>query len=117
MAAYHIHVGSRQSDGVDAERLQAGHELLVDQSAVDHGHHAQHVGIGDAPSVYHVAFYAEVGSHLCGTASAAVHQNFRSVDGREGLEQLGQALLILDDGASYFDDCDLFHDCRWDEWG
>lgn len=27
MAAYHIHVGSSQSDGVDAERLQAGHEF------------------------------------------------------------------------------------------
>lgn len=50
----------------------------------------RHVSVGDAPSVYHVAFDAEVGGHLCGTASAAVHQNFRSVDGREGLGDCGR---------------------------
>ena len=58
MAAYDVGVGTGQPDGVDTVCLQSGYDVLVDQSAVDHGHYLQHGLVGDAPSVHHVCLYA-----------------------------------------------------------
>ena len=59
MTVDHIHVGSGQSHGIHATRLQLRHDVLVDQTTIDHGHHFEHIGVGDAPPFHHLALYAQ----------------------------------------------------------
>ena len=107
----HVHVGTGQSQGVHACCLQPCHEVLVHQSAIDHGHHLEHLAVGDASAVHHLALDAQPGSHLGGTAATPVHKHFVSGDSREMLEQLFELRLVFHHGASHFDDCQFVH-CR-----
>ena len=106
--AYHVHVGTGQSDGVDAKRLQLSHDVLVDQSTVNHRHHFKHCGVGDASSAHHLALYAELGSHLSGATAASMYQNFVSLNLLETLKKSGKLCRILHNGAANLNYCD-FH--------
>ena len=110
MAADDIDVGTGQSDGIHAEGLQAGDELLIDQATVDHRDHAEHLGVGDAAAVDHVALDAEGRGNLRCAAASAMHENLWPADGGEGLEELGQALFVFNDGTADFDYSNLFHE-------
>ena len=111
VAADDVDVGTGQSDGIHAEGLQAGDELLIDQAAVDHRDHAEHLGVGDAAAVNHVALDAEGRGNLRGAAASAMYEDLWPADGGEGLEELGQALVVFNDGAADLDDSNLFHEC------
>ena len=58
MTAYHICIGTCQSEGIHTVRLQTCYQILVDQAAIDHCHHLQHIGIRDAASAHHLRLNA-----------------------------------------------------------
>ena len=111
--AYDIHVGTRETYGVDAHGLQACHEVLVDQSAVDHRHHIEHLTVGDAPSAHHVALYAQGGGHLGGPAAAAVYEYLGAGDVTEVGEQLRELCVVLHHGSAHLYYCYLLHNSRF----
>ena len=51
-------VGSGHSKGADASRVKSCHNVFVYQTAVNHGYDAQHVGVGNSATVYHLCFIA-----------------------------------------------------------
>ena len=106
--AYHVHVGTGQSDGVDTKRLQLSHDVLVNQSTVNHCHHLKHFGIGDASSAHHLALYAELCSHLRGATASSMYQNLVSLNLLETLKKSGKLCRILHNGAANLNYCD-FH--------
>ena len=108
MRTYHVHVGTGQSDGVDTERLQLSHDVLVDKSTVNHCHHFKHSGVGDASSAHHLALYAKLGCHLCGATAASMYQYFVSLNLLETLKKSGKLCRILHNGAANLNYCD-FH--------
>ena len=99
-----IGIGSRQSDSIDAQCLQACHERFVDKSAINHCHHVEHRSIGDATAVDHLRFDAQLCSHGCCPATAAMHEDLSSFDVAEVVEQLCELSLVLDHSATHFDD-------------
>ena len=105
-----VAVGAAKSDGIDPFGLQPGHEVLVHQSAIDHRHHLEHVGIGHAPAAYHLRLDAQSGGHLRGSAPAAVHEYLASLDGAEVFQQPLQLCLVFNDGTAHLHNCQfLFH--------
>ena len=83
-----IHVGTCKPQGIDTVGLQTGHEVLVYQTAIDHCHHTEHVGIGDATAIHHLRLDAQGFGNLRSLAAATMHQNFLAGDGAEVFEQL-----------------------------
>ena len=88
MAADDIHIGTRQSQGIHTVGLKTSHEVLVHQSAIDHRHHTEHIGIGDTTTTHHLRLDAEGFCHLRGLAAATVYQNLSAFNGTEVLQQL-----------------------------
>ena len=76
MATYGIGVSTRQSQGIDTIGLQTCYEVLIDQSAINHRYHFQHICICDASAFYHLGLDAQSLSHLRGLASATMHEDF-----------------------------------------
>ena len=106
MGAYDVHIGTSQSDGVDADGLQTGHDVLVNQSSVDHRHDIEHLRIGYSSPANHLALYTELRSYLRSTSSTAMHEHLRPFDGSELLQKLRELCLVLYDGTTNFDDRD-----------
>ena len=63
-------------EALSAVGLQTGNKVLVHQSAIDHRHDLQHLGIGDAAAIDHLRLNAELFGYLCSTPSTAMHQHF-----------------------------------------
>ena len=76
-----VHVGTGESHGIDAMRLETRNKLLVDQTTIDHRHHTQHRFVGDATAIHHLALYAEGGGYAGGAATTAMHQHLVAANG------------------------------------
>ena len=70
-----VAVGTSQADGLDTLCLQASHDILVHQTAIDHRHHAEHLLVRNATTAHHAALYAETRSHRRCQSPAAMHQH------------------------------------------
>ena len=110
MRTNHIHIGTRQSQGIHTIRLQTGHKVLIHQAAIDHSHNTQHLSIGDTTAVQHLRLNTESLSDLRGLTTSTMYQNLLAFDGTEILQQLRELSLILDDGPTHLYNCQfLFH--------
>ena len=85
MAADDVGIGTSQSQGIDSVGLQTGYQILVDQSAIDHRHHLQHLLIGDAAAIDHVGLDIQALGYLRGLAATAMYQHLATLDGRKVL--------------------------------
>ena len=103
--AYHVAVGSGQTYCVDVCRLQARHDVLVHQSAVDHRRHFEHAAVGDAPPAYHAALYAEARGHCRCAAAAAVYEHLAPAYRSKGGKQAAEPGLIFNYGPAHLDYC------------
>ena len=103
-----IHVGTGESDGINAKRLQLRNNILVDQSTIDHGHHLKHLCIGYASTPYHLALYAKRGSNLSGSSSTTMNQYLSSIYLLETFKKSCELCRVLNHGTAYFYYCD-FH--------
>ena len=84
--------------------------MFVYQAGIDHCHHFEHVGIGDAAAFHHLRFNAQCRGHLGGSSATAVHQDFGTTDGRKVVEQARQRDLVFYHGTAYLHNCQLlFH--------
>ena len=109
MAVDEVEVGTGNAERVDSASLEACHHLLVHQPAIHHRYDVEHSVVGYSPTLYHGCFHPEACRHLGGGASAAVHKHFLPFDGCKIAEQGLQGSLILQDFASHFHYCYLFH--------
>ena len=105
----YVHIGTCQAEGVHAVSLKLGNQVLVDQTAINHGYHLQHICIGDATAVYHLALNAEGCGYLGGTASTAMHQYFLARNGCKILQEPCQLLAVFNDGTANLYYCYFFH--------
>ena len=113
VGADEVEVGAGEAQGIDAARLELSDDVLVDEAGIDHGHHVEHGGVGDASSADHPAFDAELRRHLRCGASAAVDEHLGSFNLREPVEQDVELRGIFNDGASDLNDGKMGHG----EWG
>ena len=68
-----IGIGAGEADGIDAYGLQSSHDILVDQSAIDHRDHFEHGCVGDASAAHHSRLDAQRLCHLGSATPAAMH--------------------------------------------
>ena len=78
MSTNEIEVGSGESEGIDAKSLQLSHDVLVDQTTINHCDNAQHISISDSSASYHLGFDTELCCHFGCRTSAAMYQNLRA---------------------------------------
>ena len=105
----YVHISTGQTESIHAVSLELGNQVLVDQTAINHCYHFQHVCIGDTASVHHLALYAEGCGYLSGTAATAMYQYFLARNGCEILQELCQLLAVFNDGTAYLYYCYFFH--------
>ena len=111
-----VQVGTGHAKGIDTEGLQAGDDVLIDQSSVDHGYNAQHIGIGNAAPANHAAGDAQLLGHLGSRTATAMHQQFMSFDGGEVVQQTLQGIGLFDDFSAHLDKYEFFHDVSFFYW-
>ena len=104
-----IHICPGQTKGIHAAGLKSGHNLLVDQSSIDHRHHAEHFGVGNASALHHAALYAQSCSQPRGRTSSSVHQYFMSGQQGKTVKQVAQALFLLHNLASNLYNSQFIH--------
>ena len=109
VGAYHVHVGTGESECAYAVGPELRHDVLVDESAVYHGDDAEHLAVRDASSAHHVCLDAECLGGGGGASSAAVNEEFLALNGREVLYQCGELPGVFHDSAANFDDSKFFH--------
>ena len=105
----YVHIGTCQAEGIHAVSLKLGNQVLVYQTAINHGYHFQHVCIRDATAVYHLALNAEGCGYLGGTAATAMYQYFLAGNGCKILQELCQLFAVFNDGTAYLYYCYFFH--------
>ena len=105
----YIHISTCQTEGIHAVSLKLGNQVLVYQTAIYHGNYLQHISIGDATAVHHLALYAEGCGYLGGTAATAMYQYFLAGNGCKILQELCQLLAVFNDGTAYLYYCYFFH--------
>jgi hypothetical protein len=105
MRAQYVHVSTRQSDSIDTFSLQESHDVLINKSAINHCHHLKHGSISHTAAANHLAFDAELRCHLCRTASSAMHENLRTLNVFEVVDELSELRFVLDYCASYLYYC------------
>ena len=71
-----IHISTSKTEGIDTSSLKLCHHILVDESAIHHCYHFEHVGVGDTTSIHHFSFYTQLCSHLGGTTATSMHKHF-----------------------------------------
>ena len=107
---YYIAVGSCKPQCIHSACLQLCNYVLVHQSAIHHCNHLQHILIGDAPSVYHTALYAQPCSHGSSRPPAAMYQHLIASDSCKTVEKIAQRTTLLDNLPSNLYNGDfLFH--------
>ena len=85
-----VHVGSRQAQRIDSMCLQAGHDVLIDQSGINHSDHAERLCVSDAPAAHHLRSDAEAGRHVSSRTPAAMDEHFQSRQGGKVGQQSGK---------------------------
>ena len=111
MAADDVHVGTRQSDGIRAKCLKTDNNLLVHEPTIYHHDHAQHVGVGDAPTVDHLRFHSQQRGNPRSRATTAVDKNLPALDCGKCLEQTAALTVVFNNGTAYlhYRESILFH--------
>ena len=88
IAENHIHVGTAQAYGVCAIRLQERDHTLVYQSGINHGHHINHLIVGDATAFHHSGFDAESGGGFRSQHATTVHHHLAAFQFRKVTDKL-----------------------------
>ena len=112
VASDNVHVGTGQTYGVHTSGLQGGNDTLVHQTSVHHGHHLEHILVGNAAASHHTAFYAQLRCYPGGRASSAMHQHLVARHGGELIDEFFQRCLVLHYGTANLYDVYLVHCLR-----
>ena len=109
VSLHNVHVCTRKTYGIYPSRLQFSHNLLVDQSSIDHCHDAQHFVVSNTTSTYHCGLHSQLSCKTCGRASTSMHQYLHTFQLCKAIQQGRKRVGAFNNSPANLYDIDMQH--------